>query len=130
MGVYAPTPFVTLSIMDEIEKLILQPTFEGLRSEGSNELLHLTSLAEKGLGRTFTGCLFTGIMLTSSGLKMLESNTRFGDPETQSMILLLDGQTDLAAVLLTCTKGMLDRVHIKTVPAFTCNVVVVAGGYP
>ncbi|KAF2231581.1 phosphoribosylamine-glycine ligase [Viridothelium virens] len=114
MGVYTPTPFVTPPMMQDIETLILEPTFEGLRLEG----------------RTFVGCLFSGVMLTSSGPKVLEYNTRFGDPETQSMIPLLDETTGLAEVFLACTQGKLDQVSIKTVPAFACNVVVAARGYP
>jgi phosphoribosylamine--glycine ligase/phosphoribosylformylglycinamidine cyclo-ligase len=69
-------------------------------------------------------------MLTSSGPKVLEYNTRFGDPEAQSMIPLLDDKTDLAEVFLACTKGKLNQVHIGILPAFACNVVVAAGGYP
>jgi phosphoribosylamine--glycine ligase / phosphoribosylformylglycinamidine cyclo-ligase len=74
--------------------------------------------------------LFTGIMLTSSGPKVLEYNTRFGDPETQSMIPLLSQDTDLAEVLLACTEGRLNQVNISITPGFACNVVVAAEGYP
>lgn len=81
-------------------------------------------------GRAFRGCLFTGIMLTSAGPKVLEYNTRFGDPETQSMMRLLDDKTDLADVLSACVNGSLDKVYIKTINAFACNVVIAAGGYP
>lgn len=74
--------------------------------------------------------LFTGIMLTSSGPKLLEYNTRFGDPETQSMIPLLSQDTDLAEVLLACTEGRLNQVNISVTPGFACNVVVAVQGYP
>ncbi|MCJ1349790.1 hypothetical protein MMC31_008031, partial [Peltigera leucophlebia] len=114
MGVYAPTPLVTPEIMTDIEERVLKPTFQGLKSEG----------------RTFTGMLFTGIMLTSSGPKVLEYNTRFGDPETQSMIPLLSQDTDLAEVLLACTEGRLNQVNISVTPGFACNVVVAVQGYP
>jgi phosphoribosylamine--glycine ligase/phosphoribosylformylglycinamidine cyclo-ligase len=113
MGVYAPVPFVSPADMEEIERAVLQPTFQGLKEEG----------------RTFIGMLFTGIMLTSSGLKVLEYNSRFGDPETQALMLLLPN-TDLAKVLLACTNGGLADVDINVCPGFACNVTVAAGGYP
>lgn len=68
--------------------------------------------------------LFTGIMLTSSGPKVLEYNTRFGDPESQSMFPLLSQDTDLAEVLLACTEGRLNEVNICITPGFACNVIV------
>lgn len=68
--------------------------------------------------------LFTGIMLTSSVPKVLEYNTRFGDPESQSMFPLLSQDTDLAEVLLACTEGRLNEVNICIAPGFTCNVIV------
>lgn len=74
--------------------------------------------------------LFTGLILTDSGPKVLEYNARFGDPETQSVLLLLDDDTDLAEILLACTEKRLHEVEIKTRPGFACNVVVVADGYP
>lgn len=74
--------------------------------------------------------LFTEIMLTSSGPKLLKYNTRFRDPETQSMILLLSQDTDLAKVLLACTKKRLNQVNISVTPGFACNVVVAIQGYP
>lgn len=74
--------------------------------------------------------LFTGLMLTTSGPKVLEYNARFGDPETQSVIPLLSQDTDLAEVLLACTKGRLDQVPINITPGFACNVVIASDGYP
>ncbi|EXJ82610.1 phosphoribosylamine-glycine ligase [Capronia epimyces CBS 606.96] len=114
MGVYAPVPAATVSVMQRIESEILQPTFKGLRQEG----------------REFKGLLFTGIMLTDSGPKVLEYNARFGDPETQSIIPLLKAELDLAMVLLACTEGRLHEMEIKLSSRFACNVVVAAGGYP
>jgi len=69
-------------------------------------------------------------MLTSSGPKVLEYNTRFGDPETQSIIPLLSQDTDLAEVLLAYTEGRLNLVKIGVTPGFTCNVIIAAEGYP
>ncbi|EXJ90856.1 phosphoribosylamine-glycine ligase [Capronia coronata CBS 617.96] len=114
MGVYAPVPAATRTIMERVETEILRPTFEGLRQEG----------------RVFKGLLFTGIMLTDSGPKVLEYNARFGDPETQSIIPLLGSDVDLALVLLACTKERLHEMQISFSPGFACNVVVAAGGYP
>lgn len=74
--------------------------------------------------------LFTGLMLTKSGPKVLEYNTRFGDPETQSVIPLLSQDTDLAEVMLACTQGRLDQVKLNVTPAFACNVVIASDGYP
>ncbi|KAL7928224.1 phosphoribosylglycinamide synthetase [Trichoderma chlorosporum] len=114
MGVYAPTPFVTDEMMAKIEETILRPTFDGLRDEG----------------RTFRGLLFTGVMLTRSGPKVLEYNARFGDPETQSMMLLLSQDTDLAAILLACVHGSLRDTHLGIRPGYACNVVISSAGYP
>ncbi|KAF2808497.1 phosphoribosylamine-glycine ligase [Mytilinidion resinicola] len=112
-GVNAPVPFVSSKQMAEIERKILQPTFEGLEAEG----------------RTFVGMLFTGIMLASSGPKVLEYNARFGDPETQTMMMLLSDD-DFAAILLACAQGKLHQVELNITPGFSCNVVIEAGGYP
>jgi phosphoribosylamine--glycine ligase / phosphoribosylformylglycinamidine cyclo-ligase len=81
-------------------------------------------------GRPFAGMLFTGIMLTALGPKVLEYNARFGDPETQSLILLLGPDCDLAQVLLACAQGKLDTVEIAISPGYACNVCVASEGYP
>ncbi|KAL6796333.1 phosphoribosylglycinamide synthetase [Trichoderma sp. SZMC 28013] len=114
MGVYAPTTFVTDAMMSNIEETILKPTFDGLRAEG----------------RIFRGLLFTGIMITRSGPKVLEYNVRFGDPETQTMMLLLSQDTDLAAVLLACTQGTLQDTKLSVRSGYACNVVISSAGYP
>ncbi|RYP35819.1 hypothetical protein DL767_003674 [Monosporascus sp. MG133] len=114
MGVYSPLPFVTPEQMQEIESVIVQPTLNGFRAEG----------------RPFIGMLFTGIMMTARGPKVLEYNARFGDPETQTMMMLLAPECDLAGILLACCKGKLATVSVPVLPGFGCNVVVAAGGYP
>ncbi|RBR16585.1 uncharacterized protein FIESC28_06887 [Fusarium coffeatum] len=116
MGVYSPVPMITPAITQQIDDTILKPTFEALQKEG----------------RPFQGLLFTGIMVTKSGPKVIEYNVRFGDPETQSSMLLLSEETDLASVLLSCTNGTLAQMKdaIKTKPGFACNVVIASGGYP
>lgn len=82
------------------------------------------------LGRPFVGLLFTGVMITPQGPKVIEYNVRFGDPETQSAMMLLSEDTDLARVLLACTSGTLDRVSLGVRSGFACNVVVASQGYP
>ena len=84
MGAYAPAPVATPQVMERIMKETLQPTIDGMRREGS----------------PFVGLLFTGFMLTESGPKVLEYNVRFGDPETEAVLLLLE--SDLASILLVC----------------------------
>lgn len=69
-------------------------------------------------------------MMTPSGPKVLEYNARFGDPETQTMVLLLSSESDLAEILLACCKGILETVAIPVLPGYACNVVIAAGGYP
>ncbi|KAK2615481.1 hypothetical protein N8I77_002231 [Diaporthe amygdali] len=114
MGVFAPVDFVSRGQMRGIDQKILRPTFDGLKAEG----------------RTFVGLLFTGIMITPSGEpKVLEYNARFGDPETQTMMLLLANK-DLATILLSCVAGELDGTDIQARAGYACNVVVAAGGYP
>ncbi len=74
--------------------------------------------------------LFTGLMITQSGPKVLEYNVRFGDPETQTVLPLLGDDTDLAEIMLAAVNGYLDSVKITVKPSFGVTVVVAAGGYP
>ncbi|KAH7158788.1 phosphoribosylglycinamide synthetase [Fusarium sp. MPI-SDFR-AT-0072] len=116
MGVYSPVPMVTPDVLQKIDEVILKPTFDALAKEG----------------RPFCGLLFTGVMVTKSGPKVIEYNVRFGDPETQSSMLLVHEDTDLESVMLSCTNGTLaqvkNRIRIKS--GFACNVVIASGGYP
>jgi phosphoribosylamine--glycine ligase/phosphoribosylaminoimidazole synthetase len=113
MGAFAPTPIVTPEILEIIEKTILQPAVAGMAAEG----------------RQFVGCLFVGIMITSSGPKVLEFNCRFGDPETQVVIPLLD--CDLFEALCACTQGKLGEVRVQQKSETSAVAVVMAsGGYP
>lgn len=114
MGCYAPTNIATPELIAQIENEVLRPTIEGMREEWA----------------PFRGCLFTGLMITPSGPKVLEYNVRFGDPETQTVLPLLSADTDLAEIMLSCATGRLDRVNIKVEPRFSATVVVAAGGYP
>ncbi|KAG6042177.1 hypothetical protein E4U41_003923 [Claviceps citrina] len=114
MGCYAPTNIATKQLMEAIDRDILEPTIVGMRRER----------------QPFRGVLFTGLMITSTGPKVLEYNVRFGDPETQTILPLLSADTDLAEIMLACAQGYLDNCHLKIEPKFSATVVVAAGGYP
>jgi phosphoribosylamine---glycine ligase len=113
MGAYAPAPCITPSLMAVIGERIISPTLKGMAREG----------------RPYTGCLYVGLMLTAEGPMVVEYNCRFGDPETQVVLPLFDG--DLAELLLDSASG---RVHADAgapVPrgSAVC-VVLTSGGYP
>jgi phosphoribosylamine--glycine ligase len=112
MGTYAPTRIAPPEIIDAVHKEILQPTIDGMKEEGF----------------TFKGVLFTGLMMTKNGAKVLEYNVRFGDPETQSLLALMD--SDLAEVMVACTEGRLGDMDVKVSKKSAATVVVAAGGYP
>ncbi|KAI0788690.1 aminoimidazole ribonucleotide synthetase [Abortiporus biennis] len=114
MGAYAPAPVATPEIMNRVYEEVLHPTIKGMRREGY----------------PFVGLLFTGFMLTPTGPKVLEYNVRFGDPETEALMLLLSEDTDLAAVLLACVEHRLDAVEINTRPGFAVSVILASSGYP
>ena len=112
MGCYGPAPIATPQLVEGIHRTVLQPTIDGMREERM----------------PFVGVLFTGFMLTKHGPKVLEYNVRFGDPETQTLLPLMDA--DLAEVMVACTEGWLDAVTIRVHPKFAATVVLSAGGYP
>lgn len=112
MGCYSPIPLGTPALQKIVQDTILQPTIDGMRKEGY----------------PFLGMLFTGIMMTKQGPKVLEYNVRFGDPETQTVLPLLE--SDLAELFLACVDRRLDAVNIKIRSGYSATVVMVAGGYP
>ncbi|KAH9951022.1 aminoimidazole ribonucleotide synthetase [Amylocystis lapponica] len=114
MGAYAPAPVATPAIMAQIMKEVLQPTIAGMRKEGF----------------PFVGMLFTGLMLTPSGPQVLEYNVRFGDPETEALMLLLSEDTDLMAVLLACVERRLDSVNVGVRQGYGVSVILASRGYP
>ncbi|CEL53957.1 phosphoribosylamine--glycine ligase / phosphoribosylformylglycinamidine cyclo-ligase [Rhizoctonia solani AG-1 IB] len=114
MGAYAPAPVATPDVVSLIMKETLQPTIDGMRKDGF----------------PFVGMLFTGFMLTPSGPKVLEYNVRFGDPETEALMLLLSDDTDLAEVLLACVEHRLDSVKISSRPGIAVSVILASQGYP
>lgn len=112
MGAYSPTPVVTEEIIAQIERDILVPTVDGLVREGIE----------------YKGVLYAGLMLTSHGPKVLEFNCRFGDPETQPLMMRL--KSDLLEVMLAVADGKLDQVELKWDPRPAMCVVAASGGYP
>lgn len=115
MGAYAPAPVATPKILQQIDSEIIKPSIDGMRRDGV----------------PFVGVLFTGIILTKNGPKVLEYNVRFGDPETQTVLPLLTEDTDLAQVFLAAAEHRLDSVEIKIKEnSYATTVVLAAGGYP
>nr|GAT48423.1 phosphoribosylformylglycinamidine cyclo-ligase [Mycena chlorophos] len=114
MGAYAPAPVATAALMQKILSECLRPTIDGMRRDGF----------------PFVGMLFTGFMLTADGPKVLEYNVRFGDPETESLMLLLANDCDLAAILLACAEHRLDSVQVSIRPGYAVSVVLASAGYP
>ncbi|KAK7398055.1 Bifunctional purine biosynthetic protein ADE1 [Neonectria punicea] len=114
MGCYAPTNIATKELTEQIDREILEPTIAGMRREQ----------------QPFRGVLFTGLMITSAGPKVLEYNVRFGDPETQTVLPLLSADTDLAEVMLACANGYLDNCKLTIDNKFSATVVLASPGYP
>jgi phosphoribosylamine---glycine ligase len=112
MGAYAPAPICPPTLAQELTQTILQPTVEGLRAEG----------------RPFVGVLYAGLMLTPQGPRVLEFNCRFGDPETQVLMPLLD--SDLLDIALACTEGRLAETEIQWKAGAAACVVLASEGYP
>lgn len=112
MGAYAPAPLMTKELLDEVQKTIIRPTLEGMRTEGA----------------PYRGCLYAGLMITPTGPKVLEYNCRFGDPETQVVIPLLDG--DLADLLISSATGRLAGRRWSLHNASAVCVVMASRGYP
>lgn len=112
MGTVAPNPFYTADIAAECKEKIFLPTVRALAEEGC----------------PFRGCLYFGLMITADGPKVIEYNCRFGDPETQVVLPLLDG--DLLSIMSACEDGTLDRVSVSFRPLSACCVIMASAGYP
>ncbi|KAF2095034.1 phosphoribosylamine-glycine ligase [Rhizodiscina lignyota] len=112
MGTYAPTKAASDAELEQIHKTVLQPTIDGMREEGY----------------PMVGCLFTGLMMTKNGPRVLEYNVRFGDPETQSLVVLM--KSDLAKVIEACMDEKLESFELEVDSKFAATVVVASGGYP
>ncbi|MBQ8682581.1 MAG: phosphoribosylamine--glycine ligase [Selenomonadales bacterium] len=112
MGTYAPAPVVTADVLARVQKEILEPTVAAMKAEGM----------------PYTGCLYAGLMITEQGPKVIEFNARFGDPETQVVLPLLD--SDMAEIMMACERGNLADIDIKWKDEAAVCVVMAAGGYP
>ncbi|MGN1346823.1 MAG: phosphoribosylamine--glycine ligase, partial [Eubacteriales bacterium] len=112
MGTVAPNPYYTEAVAAECMEKIFLPTMNAMNKEG----------------RTFKGCLYFGLMLTKNGPKVIEYNCRFGDPETQVVLPLLE--TDLFEIMQAVAKGELGQVHVKFRDAHACCVILASDGYP
>ena len=112
MGTIAPNPYYTEEIAAQCMKEIFLPTIEAMNKEG----------------RTFSGCLYFGLMLTEKGPKVIEYNCRFGDPETQVVLPLLE--SDLLEIMLHIYDETLDEAEVKFADGSACCVVMASNGYP
>ena len=112
MGTYAPAPVMTSEMTERAVEEILKPTIAAMAKEG----------------RTYRGCLYLGLMVTADGPKVVEFNARFGDPETQVVLPLLD--SDLVAIMCACADGTLADVPIRWKDGAAVCVVLASGGYP
>lgn len=112
MGAYAPAPVVTEEILRKAEDKILKPIIAAMAKEGI----------------TYKGCLYAGLMIVNGEPKVVEFNARFGDPETQVVLPLLE--SDLVEIMLACIDGGLDKVDIKWSGDSAVCIVMASGGYP
>ncbi|MEE0516658.1 MAG: phosphoribosylamine--glycine ligase [Clostridiales bacterium] len=112
MGTVAPNPYYTDEIAEECMKTIFKPTMEAMNSEG----------------RSFSGCLYFGLMLTPNGPKVIEYNCRFGDPETQVVLPLLE--SDLMDIMLKIYDKELDKAEVRFKDECAACVVMASDGYP
>ncbi len=112
MGVFAPVPFVIPEQMADIEARIVQPTFDALHKKGI----------------LFAGMLYPGLKMSTGGIKVLEYNARFGDPEAQVYMRLL--KTDILDIFEACVDGTLADQSIEWNSGYAVNIVLASGGYP
>ena len=112
MGAYAPTGAVTPTIMEQIEESIIKPTLDGFKADGIS----------------YRGTLYIGLMLTSTGPKVVEFNVRFGDPETQVLLPMID--EDIVPILFAAAKGEALPKELRLKNGFSLVVVLAAKGYP
>ena len=112
MGTVAPNPYYTAEIAQQCMKEIFLPTIAAMNAEG----------------RSFQGCLYFGLMLTPKGPKVIEYNCRFGDPETQVVLPLLE--SDLLTIMQATTNGTLAETEVKFADKHACCVILASNGYP
>jgi phosphoribosylamine---glycine ligase len=112
MGAYAPAPFLTTELLADVKIRIVKPVLDGMRQEGN----------------PYAGVLYAGLMLTDDGPKVLEFNCRFGDPETQVVLPLVDD--DLASIMMQIADGRLESNRVNLHDANAVCVVMSSNGYP
>lgn len=112
MGAYAPAAIITDEVLKIIEDSIVKPTLSGM----------------KKIGKPFTGCLFCGLILTKDGPKVIEFNARFGDPETQTVLNVIEG--DFLQLLFSAAKGKINKESVKYNGGSSVCVVTASKGYP
>jgi phosphoribosylamine--glycine ligase len=112
MGAFAPATDVSQSLLEEVYRRVMQPVIDGMAARGT----------------PYVGALYGGLMLTEDGPKALEFNCRFGDPETQVILPLLE--TDIYTVLEACIDSELAGVDLQWKPDYCATVVLASGGYP
>jgi len=112
MGTIAPNPYYTDEVAAECMEKIFLPTMAAMNAEG----------------RTFKGCLYFGLMITKDGPKVIEYNCRFGDPETQVVLPLLE--SDLLEIMMAVTEERLADVEVKFADKYACCLVLASKGYP
>lgn len=113
MGAYAPLPWLTENFVEQVQSEVLQPVIDEMRKRGE----------------PFTGLLYAGLIVTQNGIKVIEFNARFGDPETQAVLALLD--SSLVELLFAASTRSLDRLApLRWKEGFAVVVVIAAEGYP
>lgn len=112
MGAYAPAPVMTKELDKIVYDTILLPAVKAMKKEGC----------------PFKGCLYAGLMITKDGPQVVEFNCRFGDPETEAILPLLE--SDLAKIMLACTKGTLKKERVEWKNACAVDIVLASEGYP
>ena len=112
MGAYSPAPVMTPDVIERTMAEIIRPTVAGMAQRGT----------------PFTGVLFAGLMITADGPKLIEYNARFGDPETQVLMMRL--RSDLLPALIATSNGTLDKITLKWSDDVALTVVMAARGYP
>ncbi|MGA2625041.1 MAG: phosphoribosylamine--glycine ligase [Bacteroidota bacterium] len=112
MGAYAPAPLANEEMIEKIKRTVIRPTLRGMAKEN----------------RPYKGCLYAGIMMTEDGPKVLEYNCRFGDPETQVVLPLLE--TDLVEIMMEISSGKLTTTKVVWKQQNAVCVVIASGGYP
>ncbi len=113
MGAYCPAPIVTFEVLEKVKSLIIEPTLKGMIAEG----------------HPYIGCLYVGLMIDEGNPKVVEFNCRFGDPETQAVLSVFDG--DFAELLFSAAKGELNISAIREISrGYATCVVLASEGYP